>query len=197
MYQRASESIFEESTRPSRCYGDCQDAVTPSSWSVPCAISHLHGAPTDTKVRRAVNSGVQVTPRDNDAHFSLEKHREIVAVIEQLDDSLAGIRRLEQTSEGLRVQLVSKIRRLTRDLESYFEAEQNSLKDDFDDDPELRSALRDLDRDHPKILSGFQSAIEILEGPFPTWEVVSTARGAIEMFRRHEENEAALFGTRG
>lgn len=136
-------------------------------------------------------------PGDNGSHFSLEKHREIVALIEQLDESLARIERLEQTSDGLRAQLMSKIRGLSQDLESYFEVEQNSLEDDFDDDPDLRAALRDLDRDHPKILAGFQSALEILESSFPAREVVPTARGAIEMFRRHEESEAALFWTRG
>lgn len=136
-----------------------------------------------------------MTPGDNDAPFSLEKHREIVALIERLDESLARIERLEQMSDGLRAQLMSKIRGLSQDLESYFEAEQNSLEDDFDDDPDLRAALRDLDRDHPKILAGFQSALEILEGADPAREVVPTARGAIEMFRRHEESEAALFWT--
>lgn len=123
----------------------------------------------------------------------LAQHRELHSLISKLEKHLASPPSEQPTR---RAELSALLLRLLRAVELHFEAESESLRSDFDDDPQLRAVFQELDRDHPALLDGFRAALTALQRQVPLPDATLLIRQAIAAFRKHEAEEEVLFSPR-
>ena len=140
-------------------------------------------------------------------HALLIQHRELLSIIERIESLLwsSDVTTAEQTTNAdarttpdpttkdESSELGGLLRSFVRALEIHFDAERESLENDFDDAPEMRAAFLKLDEDHPRILARVKRALELLEAGEQWGDMASLIRTAVSDFREHEAREDALF----
>jgi hypothetical protein len=132
----------------------------------------------------------------------LLQHRALVRALDEMADAIFSCRDAELTSLETAARLSPLLYGFTQALPEHFAAESRSTTSLLQDgaDPDFERRLRELDGEHPLLLERFEvvlgqlnAHISLPSDPQPLEPVVAELLSAIEHFRRHEEEEDALF----
>jgi len=132
----------------------------------------------------------------------LLQHRALVHALDAMANAIQTCRGAHLTSLETAARLSPLLYGFTQALPEHFAAESRSTTSLLQDgtEPEFERRLRELDSQHPVLLTRFESVLGQLNAHVssaddapPLDPVLSELTSAIEAFREHEAEEDALF----
>lgn len=121
----------------------------------------------------------------------LLQHQQLLEFTERMEEELLAL--VEGQTKTELTALSTILSDFIALLGEHFQAERIGALNDFNDAPDRREALLQLEGEHPALLARFLNVQSALEGVESVSSVAGRLGAAIEEFQEHEAREDALF----